>query len=163
MPGSASKLEGKIEKHIEHLVHDLGYSIARVAITGSPKSQTIQVMIERKDGNPVTVEDCAGVSRLVSPAIEVLNPFRHRYNLEISSTGIDRPLMKPADFERFTGSYVIIRTYEAKGDRKIFKGMLDSTSESGVKLRMDDESDLMDIGYNEIKFANIDGERLTSF
>jgi ribosome maturation factor RimP len=159
----AKGLEKKIEEHIEHLVHDLGCVIVRVAMTGSIKSKTIQVMIEKNDGRSVTVDDCADVSRSISPAIEVLDPFRGMYRLEVSSTGIDRPLVNPADFKRFTGSYVVIKTYESKGDRKIFKGMLDSTSESGIKLRLDDEGSLVDIRYDEMRIANIDGEKLISF
>lgn len=158
-----SILTRKIEEHIEPVVRDLGFGIVRVAFIGSAKTRTLQVMIERTDEEPIAIKDCENVSRAVSVALDVLDPVKGGYNLEVSSPGIDRPLVKPEDFKRFIGNYVVIKTFVLKNDRKIFKGLLDSTTESGIRLRLDTSSEcectIVDLEYGEIKYARLDGMR----
>ena len=84
------------------ILADMGYEMVRVQITGS-HNPTLQVMAERKDGVGMTVDDCAEISHALSELLETEDPFDDSYSLEVSSPGIDRPLVKLADFERFAG------------------------------------------------------------
>ncbi len=157
-----SGLTGNIESKIAPLVEGHGCEVVRVALFGQGKGRTLQVMIEKADGAPVNITDCENVSRELSVYLDVHDMVKGHYNLEISSTGIDRPLVKPSDFERFTGKYVVVRTYILKGGRKIFKGLLESASENGINLKLDSSSQddgLTYFEYSEISSAHIDGFR----
>ncbi len=156
-----SILTEKIENYIEPIVTDLGHRIVRVTFIGASKTRALQVMIERLDDKPVSIEDCESVSRAVSVALDVMNPIKNKYNLEVSSAGIDRPLIKHEDFERFVGKYVVIKTFVPKEEKKIFKGLLDSVTERGIKLCLDVSSNaVIEFEYNEIKYAHLDGMRV---
>lgn len=158
-----SLLTQKIEEHIEPLVKDLEYQIVRVAFIGAAKTKTLQIMLERLDGAPFTIEDCERASRALSVSLDVIDPISGRYTLEISSAGIDRPLVKPKDFARFEGCFIIAKTFVLKNGRKVFKGVLESSSESGIKITLDlpllDGSLSIDLDFNEIKEAHLDGQR----
>lgn len=152
----------KIEEQITPVVNDLGCNIVRISFIGGQKMKTLQVMIERADESPVRIEDCEAVSRAVSVSLDVIDPINERYNLEVSSTGIDRPLVKIADFIKFVGKYVIVKTYVLKNEKKIFKGLLESATENGIKLCLGDDvqedgSNMIEFEYSEIKFAYLDG------
>ncbi|MDH5410521.1 MAG: ribosome maturation factor RimP, partial [Alphaproteobacteria bacterium] len=96
----------RVEKMIEPMLVDMGYELVRVQMFGT-KRPTLQIMAERTDGAPMNVDHCAEISHAVSAFLEVEDPIRDAYTLEVSSPGIDRPLVKPRDYERFEG-------YEAK-------------------------------------------------
>lgn len=157
-----SALTDNIEKEIAPLVRDHGCEVVRVALFGQGGGRTLQVMIEKADGTSVNITDCENVSRELSVYLDVHDMVKGHYNLEVSSTGVDRPLVKPSDFQRFVGKYVVIKTYVLKNGRKIFKGLLESASENGIKLKLDesspdDESTCFE--YPEISSAHIDGFR----
>ncbi|GHT89111.1 hypothetical protein FACS1894113_3210 [Alphaproteobacteria bacterium] len=87
--------------------------------------------------------------------------MKNRYNLEVSSPGINRPLVKKGDFERFVGKHVVIKTYIPYADQKMFKGMLFSAMENGIELRLEgpscDDSSFVSFSYADISSAYIDG------
>lgn len=148
----------KIEENISPIVHDLGYSIVKISFIGSEKAKTLQIMIERLDDSFITIKDCEIVSRSVSVCLDVLDPVCGKYNLEVSSPGINRPLEKPGDFMRFVGSHVIVKTFELKNGMKIFRGLLDSATEHGIKVHLSISTvEDVDFAYDEIKNACIDG------
>jgi ribosome maturation factor RimP len=95
----------------------------RVQISGGQRA-ILQIMAERADGAPMTVEDCADISRSVSALLDVEDPIREAYTLEVSSPGIDRPLTRLKDFERFAGFEARLESRMAIDGRKRFKGML---------------------------------------
>lgn len=101
----------------------MGYEVVRVQISGGQRS-VLQIMAERADGAPMTVEDCADISRSVSALLDVEDPIREAYTLEVSSPGIDRPLTRLKDFERFAGFEARLESRMAIDGRKRFKGML---------------------------------------
>jgi ribosome maturation factor RimP len=158
------ELASKIEDEITPLAADLGYGIVRVAVSKHEKNTTIQVMIERLDGNPVTIDDCEAAGRALSVRIDVMDPVDNRYSLEVSSPGIDRPLTKPQDFARFCGEHVIIKTREARDGKKLFKGILKEASESGIKLDIISQipncGDSIEIEYKDIWSACINGSKV---
>jgi len=105
------------------VVVGLGYVPVRIRVTGKARP-ALQVMAERADGSPVTVDDCAAISRALSPVLEQADPFAGAYTLEVSSTGIDRPLVRRGDFERFAGQDVEIVAREPIEGRRRFGGRL---------------------------------------
>ncbi len=157
-----SILTEQIENYIEPIVNDLGFLTVRVAFIGASKTKTLQLMIERRDENAVTIENCETVSRAVSVALDSMDPIKGQYNLEVSSTGIDRPLVKPSDYKRFVGKHIVLKTHVLKNERKTFKGILDSATEHGIKLYsnvLEKNADIIEFEYNEIKYAHIDGSK----
>ncbi|CBS88244.1 ribosome maturation factor RimP [Azospirillum lipoferum] len=114
---------GRIEQIITPSVEAMGYEVVRVQISGGQRS-VLQIMAERADGAPMTVEDCADISRSVSALLDVEDPIREAYTLEVSSPGIDRPLTRLKDFERFAGFEARLESRMAIDGRKRFKGML---------------------------------------
>jgi ribosome maturation factor RimP len=159
-----SALTEKIEESLSPLVNELGCTIVRVAILNYAKRKTLQIMIEKADGTTTTIEDCEKISKAVSVSLDVSEPISGHYDLEVSSTGIDRPLIKPSDFLRFCGKPVVIKTYTLKNERKIFKGNLESVSEDGIKLVLEaplpNGDSVIDLTFNEISSAHIDGFKL---
>ena len=153
--------EEKIESEITPLVRELGCEIVKVTFLEHSGSKVIQIMIERSDGNSVNVDDCQRISRALSLKLDVMNPITGRYNLEISSPGIDRPLLKLSDFKRFCGKAVVVKTYALKEGRKNFHGFLETATEDGIKVRLDTPlssgDDFVSLLYGEISSAHIDG------
>ena len=115
-------LEAKIAHIVEPVVADLGYELVRVKVSGL-NGMTVQIMAERPDGT-MGVDDCETISRDVSPALDVADPISREYHLEVSSPGIDRPLTRPKDFERWAGHEAKIEMEMAVDGRKRFRGVL---------------------------------------
>ncbi len=124
---------------IEPVVEKEGYELIRVLTVGA-KNPTLQVMIDRKDGKNITVDDCAKVSRALSDVLDDKDPIESQYSLEVSSPGIDRPLTKPEHFKRFVGYEAKIETSCEIEKRKRFKGKIISIDNKGViSFEMDDK------------------------
>src|SRR5712691_3066354 len=111
----------------------MGYRVVRVALT-SLRRPTLQVMAERRDEAPMTVDDCAQISRSVSALLDVEDPIASAYTLEVSSPGIDRPLVRPEDYDRFAGFEARIELSQPIEGRKRFRGRLLGRAEDGVRL-----------------------------
>ena len=114
---------GRIERLIAATIDGLGYEIVRVALSGSQRP-VLQVMAERRDRAAMTVEDCAVLSRAVSAVLDVEDPIAGAYTLEVSSPGIDRPLTRLEDFERFAGFEARIETRQPIDGRRRYQGVL---------------------------------------
>ena len=107
---------------VEPVVEDLGFDLVRVKVT-STNGCTVQIMAERPDGT-MSVDDCERVSRAVSPVLDLEDPIAQAYYLEISSPGIDRPLVRASDFERWTGYEAKIEMAVPLAGRKRFRGYI---------------------------------------
>ncbi len=138
---------GRIEQIISPSVEAMGYEVVRVQVTGGQRA-VLQVMAERADGAPMTVEDCADISRSVSALLDVEDPIKGAYTLEVSSPGIDRPLTRLKDYERFAGFEAKLETRLAVDGRKRFKGMLKGVEDGLVCI--DSEQ-----GAARLEFDNI--------
>ena len=131
------ELERRIAEMIEPSLGGMGYELVRVLMQGRQKP-VLQIMAERKDGAPMTVEDCADISRQISALLDVEDPIEGEYSLEVSSPGIDRPLTRPKDFETYAGFEAKLETAEPIEGRKRFRGKLLGLDEHGcVKLVAD--------------------------
>lgn len=128
---------GEIERLINPIVEQLGFRVVRVKIFARPR-RTLQVMAERADGSPVVVEDCAAISRAVSALLDAEDPLPGAYDLEVSSTGIDRPLVRLEDFERFKGFEAQVTVEPAVEGRKRFKGRVLGTDGGQVTMGLED-------------------------
>jgi ribosome maturation factor RimP len=115
-------LAARVATIIEPVLEQLGFRLVRVRISGMDGC-TVQIMAERPDGS-MTIEDCELVSRALSPVLDVADPIERAYRLEISSPGIDRPLVRRSDFERYAGNVVKIEMAVAIAGRRRFRGML---------------------------------------
>ncbi|WP_448203742.1 ribosome maturation factor RimP [Azospirillum sp. sgz302134] len=138
---------GRIEQIITPSVEAMGYEVVRVQLTGGQR-MVLQVMAERADGAPMTVEDCADLSRAISAVLDVEDPIKSAYTLEVSSPGIDRPLTRLKDYERFAGFEAKLETRLAVDGRKRFKGMLKGVEDGLVCLETEQ-------GAARLEFDNI--------
>jgi ribosome maturation factor RimP len=118
-----SEQSQRIENIIAPSLEAMGYGIVRVMMFGE-KRKTLQVMIERLDEHNVTIDDCVQASRTISALLDVEDPIADAYDLEVSSPGIDRPLVKLADFSRFAGYLARIECWEMIEGRKRFEGRI---------------------------------------
>lgn len=123
----------RIENIIEEPLAARGYDIVRIQMLGKVQS-TLQIMIERQDAVPITVDHCAEVSRMVSVLLDLQDPIDARYTLEVSSGGLERPLVKPKDFQKYQGHQVVVNTFNPIEGRKRFLGLLESANDSEIKL-----------------------------
>lgn len=124
-------IQDRIEAIIGPSLTDMGYGIVRVRFAGGSRA-TLQIMAERLDGVGMSVDDCSEISRVASALLDVEDPIPTAYELEVSSPGIDRPLVRRPDFDRFAGFEVKIETSRPVEGRKKFKGVLDGLGEGDV-------------------------------
>jgi len=115
-------IEARIAHVVEPVAEGLGYRLVRVKVSAM-NGTTVQIMAERPDGT-MTVDDCERLSRDLSPALDVEDPMDRAYNLEVSSPGIDRPLVRRSDFERWSGHLAKIELTRPLDGRRRFKGRL---------------------------------------
>jgi ribosome maturation factor RimP len=131
-PGIAARVSAIAEP----VLRGMGYRLVRVRISGEAGC-TVQIMAERTDGT-MLIDDCEAVSRALSPVLDVADPIDRAYRLEISSPGIDRPLVRRSDFERYAGHLVKIELAVPLGGRKRLRGELKGVEGDCVRLRRDD-------------------------
>ena len=128
-------LEAEIAAVVEPVLEDLGFRLVRVQVSGR-EGKTVQVMAERPDGT-ITIDDCESISRQISPLLDVHNVVAGSYRLEVSSPGIDRPLVRPSDLELWSGSEVKIELKEMVGGRKRYRGMLEGFEDGEVRIEVE--------------------------
>lgn len=123
---------------VEPVLEDLGFRLVRVKVQGggATADKIVQLMAERPDGS-ITVDDCETISKQVSPVLDVADPVSGAYRLEVSSPGIDRPLVRPSDFEDWSGHEAKIELTEAVGGRRKFKGVLEGFEDGEVRIEAD--------------------------
>jgi ribosome maturation factor RimP len=120
----------------EPVLIGMGYRLVRVKISGLDGC-TVQIMAERPDGT-MTVEDCEDVSRALSPVLDVADPIDRAYRLEVSSPGLDRPLVRRSDFVRFAGHQLKLEMAVAIDGRRRFRGLLLGVEGEAARVRRDD-------------------------
>ena len=139
----------------EPVIESMGYELVGVEFVGSGGHGTLRVYIDRDEG--VSIDDCASISHQISGILDVEEPIKQAYDLEISSPGIDRPLFKLADFERYAGRTAKIKMAVGVDGRKNFKGRLQGDTDAKmVEIEVDGE--IFDLPYADIARANLVGE-----
>src|SRR5579883_2597723 len=134
-PGRAAR----VASIVEPVLASLGYRLVRVRITGFAGC-TVQIMAEGPDGS-MTIEDCETVSRALSPVLDVADPIEGSYRLEISSPGIDRPLVRRTDFDRYAGHLAYVEMAAPIEGRRRFRGELLGTAGECARLRLDERGE----------------------
>ncbi len=132
------QLTDRIAETIEPALAAMGYEIVRVQLGGGRRSPTLQIMCDRLDGQGLTLDDCAEISRLASAVLDVEDPIAGEYTLEVSSPGLDRPLTRPKDFDRFAGCEARIELSLPVDGRKRFRGVLRGLEGETVLLETGD-------------------------
>jgi len=131
-------LSARVAAIVEPVVEGLGYRLVRVRVSSS-EGCTVQVMAERPDGT-MTIDDCEICSRALSPVLDANDPVDRAYRLEISSPGIDRPLVRQSDFVRYANNFVKIEMAVAVDGRKRFRGQLLGAEGNVARIRRDDDA-----------------------
>ncbi|MBV8837824.1 MAG: ribosome maturation factor RimP [Alphaproteobacteria bacterium] len=132
-------LAARVAALAEPVLSGLGYRLVRVRVSGT-LGMTVQIMAERPDGS-MAIEDCEAASRALSPVFDAEDPIEREYRLEISSPGIDRPLVRASDFARYAGHEAKIEMAVAQDGRKRFRGILLGTEGENAKLRRKDAAE----------------------
>ena len=137
---------------IEPSLADIGYEVVRVMTIGTDRL-TLQIMAERLDEVMMTVEDCASISRTVSAIFDVEDPIAGSFTLEVSSPGLDRPLVKKKDFERYSGLEAKIELHQALNGQRRYRGVLAGYADGIVKIVT--ENGAMDLPFEKIDKARL--------
>jgi len=145
----------RVVKVVEPVLDGMGFRLVRVKMSGS----TLQIMAERPDGS-FTIDDCEQASRAISPLLDVEDVISNRYFLEMSSPGIDRPLVRTEDFERWAGHEAKIEMAVPQAGRKRFRGVLEGYADGEVRLFIDNPEGGPDKLLIGLPFADIDEAKL---
>lgn len=130
---TAKTLAQRVAEYVQPTIEDLGFAMVRVEFLGL-KNPRVQIMVERVDQQGMTVDDCALVSRAVSALLDVEDVIPGAYTLEVSSPGIDRPLVSLADYERFAGFEAKVELSRPLEGRRRFRGLLKGAAGDAVSL-----------------------------
>ncbi|RFC62923.1 ribosome maturation factor RimP [Fulvimarina endophytica] len=128
-------LEARIAAIVEPVIEEIGYRLVRVRVSGM-NGKTVQIMAERPDGT-MDVEGCEEVSRAISPVLETEDPVDGAYHLELSSPGIDRPLVRESDFETWAGFLMKVETSRLVAERKRFRGKVIKVENGAIRIERD--------------------------
>ncbi|MGV8937981.1 MAG: ribosome maturation factor RimP [Allorhizobium sp.] len=150
-------IDRRIAEIIEPVLVAMDFRLVRARLMNQ-NGVTLQVMAERNDGT-MTVQDCEAVSMAISPVLDVEEPVDKAYNLEVSSPGIDRPMVRKSDFERWQGHIVKFETSILVENRKRFRGKIVKVDENGFTIERDQiaygEEPTVDIPFNTLADAKL--------
>ena len=149
----ANTLEGKLSAIIGPRLDSMGFELVRVTVLGRERP-TVQIMADRRDGAPISVADCERISHDVSAAVDVDDPIPGGWTLEVSSAGIDRPLTRVKDWNRFAGHLARVETFVPQNGRKRFAGVVLGADETAARIRLDDGLEVV-IRHPDIRRAKL--------
>lgn len=147
-------MDARILGVADPVADDMGYNIVRIRVMSSKRS-TVQIMAERKSDGQMGVDDCASLSRALSSALEVDDPLRDAYVLEVSSPGLDRPLTSLEDFKTYEGHLARLELDRMIEGRKRFRGVLAGIDGQHVDIDLDNEEDTAQIPFEWISEAKL--------
>lgn len=142
----------RIEDLITPTLESMGYQLVRVQIQGD-RHKTLQIMAERLDRKGMNVDDCADISHAISPLLDVDDPIEDAYSLEVSSPGVDRPLVRAEDFERFAGFEAKVELNYLIDGRKRFTGRIVGLVDDTVQILVDGAA--VDLPFEDITKAKL--------
>ncbi len=134
-------MEARLADCILPVILQLGYELVRVQVSGKERP-TVQIMADRADGAMIDVGDCETISHAAGAALDVLDPFKGLWNLEVSSAGIDRPLTRTKDWNRFAGHVATAEVMVPLDGRKRFRGVVLGADADTARLRLDDGTEI---------------------
>jgi ribosome maturation factor RimP len=151
VPGDFVLSVQKLNELLQPLVADLGYEFVGLEYNNNPKHSVLRIYIDHENG--VGIEDCETVSRETAALLDVKDPIRSQYNLEVSSPGLDRPLFTPAQFGVFKGHEAQIKLFAPQDGRRKFSGPILGADASNVRIEQDGSEVTLD--FNNIAKANL--------
>lgn len=134
-------LEARIAATIAPTLTGMGYELVRVQVSGKARP-VVQVMADRADGAGFRVEDCEAISHALGAVLDVDDPIKNAWTLEVSSAGIDRPLTRPKDWARYVGHLATAELAVPQDGRRRFRGTLLGADADGARLRLDDGAEV---------------------
>ena len=137
-----TSLESRLSDIVSPTLDAMGYELVRVAVLGRERP-TVQVMADRADGGQITVADCETISHALGAVLDVEDPIPGAWSLEISSAGIDRPLTRPKDWNRFAGHLARAETTQPIDGRRRFSGIALGADDTAARLRLDDGNEIV--------------------
>lgn len=146
-----AEVETRIREIIQAQVEEDGYQLLHVELRSGGDAPTLRIFIDRPEG--ITIDDCASTSRKVAVLLDVEDPVKGKYTLEVSSPGIERPLFSEHDYIRFQGKEIRMVTKNKIENRRKFNGIIDSFEDGVLGLLCDGR--LIRIDFEEIKKANL--------
>ena len=159
IPLLAKTSDGKaaqIEQIIAPTLASMGFDIVRVMVTGGEERKTLQVMTEHSDlKETMTVENCSDISRAIEALLEVEDPIAGAFRLEVSSAGIDRPLTRLSDFQRFAGFHARIEMLINVDGRRRFKGRLLGVEGEAIHLDLEEEEAEVYLSFQDMSRAKL--------
>lgn len=144
-----------LDELFEPVVESMGYELVGVEFSGGASHGTLRVYIDREEG--VSIGDCASISHQISAILDVEEPIQQAYDLEVSSPGLDRPLFKATDFERFSGQQVKIKMSTGLDGRRNFKGVLQGVIDSRL-IKVEVDGEVFQLPLTDIGKANLIGQ-----
>jgi len=135
---SEDLLAERVEQLVTPTIEGMGFNVVRVSLSGG-NNAVLQIMAEPSDGREMTVDHCASISRAVSAVLDVEDPIQSAYSLEVSSPGLDRPLVRLGDYDRFAGFDAKIEMKSLIDGRRKFRGRVEGTDGADVLIDMDGE------------------------
>ena len=147
----AHMVNRRLTEMLEPVVAALGYELVLLEISGSGRASTLRVYIDAAKG--VDIDDCTKVSREIAAVLDVEDPIPHAYRLEVSSPGLDRPLVKPEHYQRFRGERVRVQMALPIEGRRRFEGVLNGLSGGAVELRTNEG--LVQLPLREVERARL--------
>ena len=148
-----TSLEARIAGIVEPALGPMGFELVRIAVLGRDRP-TVQIMVDRSDGTQVTLEDCEQISHHFSAVMNVEDPIPGAWTLEVSSPGIDRPLTRVKDWNRFAGHMARAESAVPIDGRKRFAGVVLGADDSAARLRLDDGSEVA-LPFADIRRAKL--------
>lgn len=149
----ATSLENKLAAIIAPRLDLMGFELVRISVLGRERL-TVQIMADRADGAQISVEDCEQISHDVSAALDVDDPIPGAWTLEVSSAGIDRPLTRIKDWNRFTGHVARVETFVPQNGRRRFAGIVLGADDAAARVRLDDGQEVA-IPHADIRRAKL--------
>ncbi len=146
------RISATVTELVESVVASLGYELVGVEYIPQGKNSILRIFIDGEEG--IVLEDCERVSRQLSSVLDVEDPIKGQYLLEVSSPGMDRPLFSLADYQRFCGQQARLRLHDMQDGRRKMKGTIESVVDEVITLSLDDGEQIM------VRFDNIDKANL---
>lgn len=146
-------LEEKIKEVIKDSIKALGYDLVKVMFKGGDR-KVLEILIDRFDNKPAGVEDCRQVSKNISAILDVEDIIEDKYFLEVSSAGVERPLVSLDDYKRFEGRDVKVVLHELYEGKTKYRGVIESVKGEEIELKTNDGEEMV-LAFSDIKKANL--------
>ncbi|MFV0431584.1 MAG: ribosome maturation factor RimP [Alphaproteobacteria bacterium] len=140
-------IEQQIQALIEPSMEEIDLEVVRVMVMGD-RNKVLQIMLDKTDGTAITIDECSKASKVISALLDVEDPLEEHYTLEVSSPGIDRPLTRLKDFERFLGHKAKIELKTKMDDRRRFSGELKGIKDNHILIEV--ENEMLSIAFEDI-------------